>query len=450
MLTDIRRILTREIWHCDLHAQPAPRRIVIFWLRMLHVLAQDLASGELTLRAMSLVYTTLLAIVPLLAFAFSVLKGLGVQDQMEPLLLDFLAPLGAKGEEISGKIINFVDNVKAGVLGTLGLLLLLYTAISLVRKVESTFNYVWRVREARTLTERFSHYVSVMLVGPLLIVAALGSTATASSHVMLQHIIDVAPLGKLLVVLARTLPYLLAIAAFTFLYIFMPHTHVQFRAALTGGIFAGVLWEFTGWAFTVLSISSTRLTAIYSSFAILIMFMIWIYLCWLILFIGAQVAFYVQNPELVRHGRGYEDVGGRTLERVALHIMYFIGRGYVDNKTPWSREELARHLHVPTDTILDVLGRLHELGLVTLVNGRVRRYMPARDMGTITLKDIVNSMRRNPPGAEDVDRHMRAVASVDQVVKQLDHAIGTALGDMTLRALVEQQAGTDIADLRRT
>ena len=120
MLTDIRRILTREIWHCDLHAQPAPRRIVIFWLRMLHVLAQDLASGELTLRAMSLVYTTLLAIVPLLAFAFSVLKGLGVQDQMEPLLLDFLAPLGAKGEEISGKIINFVDNVKAGVLGTLG------------------------------------------------------------------------------------------------------------------------------------------------------------------------------------------------------------------------------------------------------------------------------------------------------------------------------------------
>ncbi len=449
MLSRIQQAFDRRVWHGDLHSMPAHKRVLIFWLRMLQLLIQDLAGGEITLRAMSLVYTTLLSIVPLLAFVFAILKAFGVQDDLEPLLLNFLAPLGGKAEEISAKIIHFVDNVKAGVLGIIGLLVLLYAIVALVQKVESGFNYVWRVREVRTFSERFSHYLSILLIGPLLLVSALAITATASSDTLVQHILDLAPLGWLLVLAAKILPYLLVISAFTFIYAVVPHTHVQFRAALTGGIFAGVLWEFAGWAFAVLSVSSTRLTVIYSGFAILIMFMIWLYLCWLILFVGAQVAFYVQNPELVRHARGSGDIGGRTLERVALHIMYLIGRGYYDSKMPWSREELARRLRVPTDTILDALGRLHEAGLVMLVSGRIRRYVPARDMGTIMLRDIINAIRRNPPSAEDVDRYLNVVTSVDEVVSRLDRAINAALGDATLRDLVEQQDIADLAEVRR-
>ncbi|MGA9852537.1 MAG: YhjD/YihY/BrkB family envelope integrity protein [Gammaproteobacteria bacterium] len=449
MLSRIPKAFDKYIWHSDLHAMPVQKRLLIFWLRMLQVLIQDFASGEITLRAMSLVYTTLLAIVPLLVFVFAVLKAFGVQENLEPMLLDFLAPLGEKGEEISGRILNFVDNVKVGVLGIIGLLVLLYAVISLVQKVESGLNYVWHVREVRSFSERFSHYLSVMLFGPLLLVLALGITATVSSHTMAEHIKDIAPLGPLLIVGVKVLPYLLVISAFTFIYAFVPHTYVQFRAALSGGIFAGILWEFASWAFAALTVSSTRLTVIYSGFAILFMFMAWMYLCWLILFVGAQVAFYMQNPELVRHGSGHEDVGGRTLERLALHIMYLIGRCYYESKTPWSREELARRLRVPTETILDVLGRLRETELVMLISGRIRRYVPARDMGTITLRDIVNAIRLNPPGAEDVGRYLKAVDSVDDVVKKLDHAIETSLGAMTLRELVEQQVIIDIADLRR-
>jgi len=449
VLSRILKAFDRYIWHSDSRAMPRHKRFLIFWARMLHILIQDFTGGEITLRATGLVYTTLLAIVPLLAFVFSVLKAFGVQESLEPFLFNFLAPLGEKGEEISGKIINFVDNVKAGVLGVIGLLVLLYAVVSLVQKLESGLNYIWRVREVRTLGERFSHYLSVLLIGPVLLILALAITATASSHTMAQHIKDIAPLGPLLIVGIKLLPYLLVIAAFTFIYAFVPHTHVQFRSALAGGTFAGVLWEFASWAFAALTVSSTRLTVIYSGFAILIMFMAWLYLCWLILFMGAQVAFYVQNPELVRHGHGHEDVGGRTLERLALHIMYLIGRCYYDSKQPWSREELARRLRVPTDTILDVLGRLRESGLVMLVSGRIRRYVPARDMGTIMLRDIINAIRRNPSSAEDVDRYLNVVASVDEVMKKLDHAVDSALGDITLRTLVEQQAVVDIADLRR-
>ncbi len=449
MLSRILKAINRYVWHSDLHAMPVHKRLLIYWLRMIQVLIQDFASGEITLRAMSLVYTSLLAIVPLLAFVFAILKAFGVQESLEPLLLNFLAPLGTKGEEISAKILHFVDNIKVGVLGIIGLLVLLYAVISLVQKVESGLNYIWRVLEVRTLSERFSHYLSIMLIGPVLLVVALAITAAASSHTMAQYIKDLAPLGPLLIVGIKVLPYLLVIAAFTFIYAFMPHTYVRFRAALSGGIFAGILWEFASWAFAALTVSSTRLTAIYSGFAILIMFMAWLYLCWLILFVGAQVAFYVQNPELVRHGRGHEDIGGRTLERLALHIMYLIGRCYYESKTPWSREELAGRLRVPTETVLDVLGRLHDTGLAMLISGRIRRYVPARDMGTITLRDIVNAIRLNPPGAEDVGRYMKAVDSVDEVMKKLDHAIDTSLGATTLRELVEQQAVTDIVDLRR-
>ena len=447
MLSRILKAFDRFVWHSDLRAMPRHKRYPIFWLRMLQVLIQDFANGEITLRAMSLVYTTLLSIVPLLAFVFAILKGFGVQESLAPVLLGFLAPLGQKGEEISGKIINFVDNVKVGVLGVIGLLVLLYAVVSLVQKMESGLNYIWRVREVRTFSERFSHYLGMLLIGPVLLVTALAITATISSDTMAQHIAAIAPLGRLLVLGIKILPYLLMIAAFTFIYAFVPHTHVQFRSALAGGIFAGVLWEFASWVFAALTVSSTRLTVIYSGFAILIMFMVWLYLCWLILFMGAQVAFYVQNPELVRHG--HEDVGGRTLERLALHIMYLVGRCYYDSKQPWSREELARRLRVPTDTILDVLGRLRENSLVMLVSGSIRRYVPARDMGTIMLRDIIDAMRRNPSSTQEMDRYINAVASVDEVMKKLDHAVDSALGDTTLRALVEQQAVTDIADLRR-
>ncbi|MBU6421593.1 MAG: YihY family inner membrane protein [Gammaproteobacteria bacterium] len=448
MLNRISKTINRYIWYGDLHGMPLHKRVPILWLRMLQVLVQDFADGGITLRAMSLVYTTLLAIVPLLAFVFAVLKGLGVQDNLEPLLLDFLAPLGEKGEELSGRIINFVDHVRAGVLGIVGLLVLMYAVVALVQKVESGLNYVWHVREVRSFGERFSHYLGVILIAPLLVVAAFGITATVSSHTVMDNIVALGASGHLLLLATKVVPYLMVIAAFTFIYAFVPHTHVRLRAAFAGGMVAGILWEFAGWAFAVLTVSSTRLTLIYSGFAILVMFMAWIYLSWLILLVGAQVAFYAQNPELVRRRRR-EDVGGRTLERLALHIMYLVGRSYHDSKQPWSREELARRLRVPTESVLGVLGRLRENGLLMLISGRIRRYVPGRDMGTITLQDIVNAMRLNPSGAEDVDFYLRGVVAVDTVVNRLDHAIESALGKTTLRELVEQQAVIDIADVRR-
>jgi membrane protein len=175
-----------QIWGDDLRELSSARRLIIVPVRLLIVLTRQLLQGQLNLRAMSLVYTTLLSVVPLLAVSFSVLKGFGVHNQIEPVLTNFLAPLGPRGYELSDNIIGFVENIRVGVLGSLGLVFLLYTVVSLIQKVESTFNYVWQVERLRGLTQRFSSYLSVILIGPVLVFTALGVTATAMNNALVQ------------------------------------------------------------------------------------------------------------------------------------------------------------------------------------------------------------------------------------------------------------------------
>jgi membrane protein len=275
------------LWSDDLRGMSHARRWVIVTVRLLVVLTRQLVRGQLNLRAMSLVYTTLLSIVPLLAVSFSVLKGFGVHNQIEPLLLNFLQPLGPRGKELSDNIIGFVENVRVGVLGSLGLVFLLYTVVSLIQKVESSFNYVWHVERLRGLAQRFSSYMSVILIGPVLVFTALGVTATAMNNTLVQQLMSVQPFGDLIVSFSRLVPYLLVIAAFIFFYLFIPNTRVKLLPAFVGGVFAGVLWQSSGWAFAAFIASSSNYAAIYSGFAIVILLLIWLYLNWLILLLGA-------------------------------------------------------------------------------------------------------------------------------------------------------------------
>jgi len=252
-----------------------------YTVRLLIVLVRDIATGQLTMRAMSLVYTTLLSIVPLLALSFSVLKAFGVHQQSEPMLASLLEPLGERASEVTGRIIQFIENMNVGVLGSLGLALLLYTAVSLIQKVEESFNYIWRVQELRPLGERFSRYLSALLVGPVLVFSALGVTASVMGLSAVKALIQTEPLGAMVGVVAGLLPYLLVIGAFAFLYLFIPNTTVRLKAALAGGAVGGLLWQSAGWVFATFVAGSTSYTAIYASFAVIILSMIWLYVSWL-------------------------------------------------------------------------------------------------------------------------------------------------------------------------
>lgn len=274
-LSRLVRLLGTEIWQQDATQGGLATRAGVTVLRLLVVVARASQDGPLNLRAMGLIYSTLLSIVPLLAVGFSVLKAFGAHYRIEPMLLSALEPLGERGAEISRRVVEFVNNTQVGVLGAVGLAGLLYTVLSLIDRIEESLNHIWQVRRPRNMARKFTDYLSILLVGPVLVVAALTVIAAAQSHWLVQRIIQVTPLEALIVFFAtNVVPFLFLCAAFSFLYGIMPNTRVRPEAALLGGAVAAVLWQLAGTAFAAFVAGSTRYTAIYSGFAALVVFLI--------------------------------------------------------------------------------------------------------------------------------------------------------------------------------
>jgi membrane protein len=435
-LTKLRDSLVGFIWDGELRAVPTPKRQLIRMLRLLFVLVRDLATGELNLRAMSMVYTTLLSLVPLLAFSFSVLKGFGVTNQLEPLVYRFMEPLGPKGVEAAEQIVGFVANMKVGVLGGVGLGLLIYTVLSLLQKIEGSFNYVWRIERLRSFGQRFSNYLSVVLVGPLLIFSAVAITASVMNNRLVQWLVSVEPFGTLFLESSRLLPYLLIVCAFTFIYMFIPNTRVKLYAAVIGGLVAGFLWQTTGWAFAAFIASSSNYAAIYSGFAIVVLFLIWLYINWLVLLLGAQITFYIQNPQYLTQTRVRLVLSNRLKERLALIVMYQIADHHHRNLEPWTVNAMADELEIPIAPIERLVMCLISQGYLTETNAETPALVPARDIATITLTGLLDDVREADESRFLRKQSLAALAPVDAVMERIDVARETALDGMTLRDLV--------------
>lgn len=412
-----------------------PLWVLVRILRYPYALVRDILGGDLTLRAMSLVYTTLLSIVPLIALSFSVLKGLGYHRELEPVLYSFLEPLGDRASELTAQVIGFVDNVRGGVLGSIGLVFLLYTVISMIQKVEESFNFVWRVEQPRSFGRRFSEYLSVMVIGPAVIVAALGVIATLANTTALQAISQHEPFGTIAVALGRLLPYLLVTGVFTFMYAFVPNTKVRLHAALVGGIFAGVAWAAGGVVFASFISGSTRTMVIYAGFAIVIVALIWIYISWLILLIGAQLAFYVQNPQYLRPGRGEIRLSSSLRERVALSIMYLIVGDYQDAQRRWSINRLAEHLGLPGAALGPIVTALEQADLLLLAEDDT--WVPARDPDSIELVDVLKAVRHDAAGPP-LGR-VRDITPVFDIANKAETAMRDSLKGRTVKDLVQEK-----------
>src|SRR6185369_6004366 len=197
------------------------------------------------LRAAALTYTTVLSLVPFLAIAFSVLKGLGAQNSLEPILKQVA---GDSGETIS-RIIAYVNNTNMKSIGAIGLVMLIVTVVSLMGSIDEAFNAVWGVRETRSFQRRFSDYLSVVVVGPILLLVATSMTSSLQSQWILQWLIRNTYLGDAILMLFRLFPYLSVWIAMIFLYIFIPNTRVRFASAVTGGVVAGTAWELAQWGY---------------------------------------------------------------------------------------------------------------------------------------------------------------------------------------------------------
>jgi membrane protein len=419
-------------------------------LRLGWAVSRDLAAGQITLRAMSLVYTTLLSLVPLLAISFSVLKGFGVHNQIEPVLQNAFEPLGERRDEVVEGIIAFVDNVQVGVLGSLGFILLFYTTISLMQKIEHAFNDVWQTAGARSFTERFKDYLTVIVVGPILIFVSVGLSATVMSDPWMQAVAGVESLRWLIELIAWLVPTAIVVAAFTFVYVFVPHTRVRLLPALTGGLIAGVLWNALGWLFAGFVAQATRYTAVYSGFATPILFMIWLYVSWLILLIGASIAFYRQHPEYLAGRQLVGDLSAAARERLALHALRVIGQHYYAGQKPPDAAAIAHRLEVPEQAIQQILTPLETSGLLALTAATPGGYLPACPWENASLHQVLETLHaaggtQRSQAARSAARLDDKNSPVDDVLRKQQQLSLQALGEVSLKQLVTQSAGDAIA-----
>ena len=434
LLTMALRSRLGGLFHADLGSlQSALTRSKNAVLHVVTFTVEKFQNDQLSLRATSLTYTTLLSLVPFLAVAFSVLKAFGVQNQLEPALAGMLAPLGSEAIEITRRIISFVDNQQVGVLGAVGVAGLFYTVLSLMGKIEDTLNNIWRVRRSRSLGRQFSDYLSVVLVGPVLVFTALALTASAQSYWLVQRLLEFKPLGWLVPLLTRLTPLILLCTAFTFLYQFVPYTRVRLRSAVFGGVVAGLLWQVAGIAFTKFVASSSSYAAIYSSFAILVLFLIWLQVGWLIVLVGAEVAYnhqhldaYRKNAFLARHSQLFQ-------EQLALTALVELTRGALGGRPIMDPARLAATLGVPQSSLEELIDGFVRSGLLLRAAepaGIILGRLPEQ-ITVVEILDTVRGAGANPPGSGGEEQVVGILQRRDQAVRQ-------ALEGFTLRSLASE------------
>lgn len=404
-------------------------------LRLMMAVARDLRDGFLSLRATSLVYTTLLALAPLLAISFAVLKGFGVHNQIEPFLRSFLRPLGIQGNDLVTRIIQFVDNIQVGVLGALGVALLIYSVLALMHKIEVAFNQIWNVPGSRSIGMRVRDYLSVLMIGPLFIFLSVGITASLEHAEILQAFFDIDVVSYAFDLTFWIIPYLLFALAFTAIYMFLPNTRVRFLPAFAAGIITGVLWKALGWLFGVFVAESASYAAIYSAFAALILFIFWLYVGWLVVLAGASFAYYLQYPSNQRYSRRVRQLSLRVKEKLAMLVLAEIGRVFYAKESPPTQDALARSLRLPLMAINDVTEDLLAAGLLATVGKKQLEFIPGRPFDATSVHDMLMLLRRqNEENSVSFDR-LKASDTIDNVLELGEKATRVVLGNITLKQL---------------
>ncbi len=376
--------------------EPTWKRFIMRCLQIMYATFRDLADGQLSLRAMSLVYTTLITLVPLLAISFSVLKGFGVHNQMENTLIRLLEGLGPeKSAEIVEKVIGFVDNIQVGVLGAVGLGLLIYAVIALMQKIEAAFNYIWRVGQDRTIAQRFSDYLSVLLMGPLMIFISVGASTKARNTEWVLYLSENFYLVPVFDFMALFLPWLILSIGFTFIYVYMPNMKVKVPAAFAGAIVAAALWKVMGFVFATFIVSSSNYVAIYAAFATLILLMIWLYAIWLVVLIGANVAFYTQYPRYLPVSRETLFLTPHLRMVLGLNILTMITKAYYKDSKNYTLDEIAKALYIPVLSVQSVVGIFIDGGILMASQDDIPQYYPAVPFDQTPIEQAINVLEKN-------------------------------------------------------
>ncbi len=429
--TGVRTFFATALWEMNPDDYSGAKRLAVTGLQTTALLLRAFRSDHCPLRAAALSFTTILSIGPFLALAFAILKGLGVQNRVEPFILSQVA---AGSADVVDRIVTYINNTRMASLGTVGLLSLVVTVITLFGHIEEAFNTVWGVKETRPLPRKFSDYLSVLVSAPLLMLAAMSVATSLQSKTLVQWVRANTYLGDLFIYGIRFVQHVSVWAALVFLYIFIPNTKVRFRSALFGGILAGTLWQATQWGYIHFQVGVARYNAIYGTVAVLPIFMVWIYTSWLIVLFGVELVCAHQNIRTFRRELRVPASYGMK-ELFAVATLQSIIEGFHAGHPPLTVEALAERLDIPTRISREMLEVLEGGGYISTTAGDPPAYQPARDIDDITVKEVLDTLK-NSGGTFKICTTTRGEDLIKAILAKADAGAAAALSGMTLKDLI--------------
>ena len=416
-INQIKTFLLEDIWRITEDEISRKRNMLYSAIKIITLSIREFVQGRVINKASALTYSTLLAIIPILAILFAIARGFGLANLLEDQLRTGLEGQALAAETILSFIDSYLSHAKSGIFIGVGIIMLFYTVLLLTNNMEQTFNSIWQVKKHRSLYRKMTDYFSMLLLLPLLILLSSGISIFMPTFMKnMQEFTLLAPIIKFLV---RLTPYVLTWGMFTALYIFMPNTKVKFKYAILPGILAGSAFQAFQYLYIGSQIWVSRYNAIYGSFAAIPMFLLWTQISWSICLFGAQLCYVAQNLRNFSFSKETENISRRYHDFLCILIMSLICKRFQTEETPYTAESLSDEHKIPirlTTTILYELQDLHLIYETPMENeDEEMGYLPAVDINRLNVGMLLNRLDEAGSEAFKIDRN-RYFASWDTLI----------------------------------
>lgn len=418
-----------------------PAHMVYAWGRLL---VESILDDQLFLRASALTYTTVLSIVPFLAVAFSVLKGFGFQNT--DFIRDLLLRVSAGREQVVEHIITYINQTNVRTLGVVGVSFLVVTAVMLISNIENSLNALWGLNKGRSLLRKFTDYLSAIIIIPLATVAAISISATLQNNAVVQGLLEYTVIGALYIVVLKIIPWCIMWGVLLFIYMLLPQAKVRFTPAIVGAVVAGTVWQLAQWAYLTFQIGAAKYNAIYGSFAQLPLFLVWVYMSWVIVLLGAEVSFVLQNGKNLMGEAKFKNVSPGQRVQLSLKALVTVGYAFWEGKKPLSLEDLVEDLGAPLIPLRRIMEEMATQGILVRVDDEEREaWTMARSPETLRMKHVIDAFMYADSKNLPV-RDGKAYALVDAQLAALDQLVTGSEHNLTLAQLLELGDGDAMED----
>ena len=399
MKNNLLSYVNNRIWEVRLEDRKPLIAFLFKQLRIVIIVSRNFTKDKLQVQAAGLTYYTLLSVVPLVAMAFAVSKGFGFEDRLEEELLSMLKGQEAVVEQIMVFASRMLENTKGGVLAGVGVVVLLWSVMRLLMSIEMSFNDIWQVAKGRSWIRKFSEYFSILLLAPIMILVSSSITVVISTEIenLVTGIDLLKSIGPIIFFFIQIIPYALIWLLFTFIYMVMPNTKVNFGSALVAGIIAGTAFQLVEWGYIHFQVGVSKYNAIYGSFAALPLFLIWVNISWLITLIGAEVAYANQYVGEIKNEIDGKHLSVNQQHIIAMMICKRLSDNFDKGAEPESAQMISADIELPfgvTSRVIELMREVHLLTEVEMDGDQLNGFVPARNLGKMTITQLVGILNQ--------------------------------------------------------